>query len=472
MRAQEFVQETVPAQQVLQYVKQAHAPDKFDIEYSITDHPEWQLTNIPLSQLKLDPDGEQQDPYNRVNWVDYDKVAELVPRIGSVLRSMPIVVDAEGWIIDGNHRATAAAEAGLTSVPAYVPVKSSDIKEVKLPKKHQHTEIIKHRVGDWIVYLDNHSVVRAMTRGIGPRMMADLIGSLAWIPDLENKVPVGGDFWIQDDRTNSSFYFKRLDIPSEPLAVRCETGVKDVPRAGRHTPVFKVNAYTQPEQPEHERAMKKAKLVNRFVGTNTMASTLARDIQKSNDPSVIRNPETQDSKRYDRAFRQSRPVDESRSSYREIEFVCANPDFCDATDPEQQRQLYQQLQKIPGVIPVYQDQSDYSAGQFSLSAIYQTAEQRRQIMAAARALGVAVDLVQPVDDDYIDRAVRGELEGQIQENFADGKVKGKSRPGRVKRAGASCKGSVTDLRARAKKYSGERAKMYHWCANMKSGKKK
>jgi len=60
----------------------------------------------------------------------------------------------------------------------------------------------------------------------------------------------------------------------------------------------------------------------------------------------------------------------------------------------------------------------------------------------------------------------------MDENFADGKVKGKSRPGRVKRSGASCNGSVTDLRARAKRASGEKAKMYHWCANMKSGKKK
>ena len=60
----------------------------------------------------------------------------------------------------------------------------------------------------------------------------------------------------------------------------------------------------------------------------------------------------------------------------------------------------------------------------------------------------------------------------VAENFADGKVKGKSRPGRVKRAGASCSGSVTDLRARAKNASGEKAKMYHWCANMKSGRKK
>ena len=60
----------------------------------------------------------------------------------------------------------------------------------------------------------------------------------------------------------------------------------------------------------------------------------------------------------------------------------------------------------------------------------------------------------------------------FSENFADGKKKGKSRPGRVKKSGASCNGSVTSLRARAKKASGEKAKMYHWCANMKSGRKK
>jgi len=60
----------------------------------------------------------------------------------------------------------------------------------------------------------------------------------------------------------------------------------------------------------------------------------------------------------------------------------------------------------------------------------------------------------------------------IEENYADKKVKGKSKPGRVKRAGASCKGSVTELRKKAKKYGGEKGKMYHWCANMKAGKKK
>jgi hypothetical protein len=72
---------------------------------------------------------------------------------------------------------------------------------------------------------------------------------------------------------------------------------------------------------------------------------------------------------------------------------------------------------------------------------------------------------------YINWANRYAKKQPLDENFADGKVKGKSRPGRVKRAGASCNGSVTDLRARAKRASGEKAKMYHWCANMKSGKK-
>ncbi len=61
---------------------------------------------------------------------------------------------------------------------------------------------------------------------------------------------------------------------------------------------------------------------------------------------------------------------------------------------------------------------------------------------------------------------------QFNENFADGRVKGKSRPGRVKKSGASCNGTVTSLRKKAKNASGEKAKMYHWCANMKSGRKK
>lgn len=70
--------------------------------------------------------------------------------------------------------------------------------------------------------------------------------------------------------------------------------------------------------------------------------------------------------------------------------------------------------------------------------------------------------------NWVDDDVEITLQG---ENFKDGKKKGKSRPGRVKRSGASCSGSVTSLRKKAKA-GGEKGKMYHWCANMKSGNKK
>ena len=92
-----------------------------------------------------------------------------------------------------------------------------------------------------------------------------------------------------------------------------------------------------------------------------------------------------------------------------------------------------------------------------------------------RALDGLADAGYIVNDEeywYVTDSGEQFLKQGVAENFADGKVKGKSRPGRVKKSGASCNGSVTALRKRAKNASGEKAKMYHWCANMKSGKKK
>lgn len=58
----------------------------------------------------------------------------------------------------------------------------------------------------------------------------------------------------------------------------------------------------------------------------------------------------------------------------------------------------------------------------------------------------------------------------IDENFADGKKPG--RKGLSKRVGVNCKASVSSLRKTAKNSSGEKARMAHWCANMKSGRQK
>jgi hypothetical protein len=58
----------------------------------------------------------------------------------------------------------------------------------------------------------------------------------------------------------------------------------------------------------------------------------------------------------------------------------------------------------------------------------------------------------------------------ILENFADGKKPG--RKGLAKRSGVNCKASVSTLRNVAKNSTGEKQRMAHWCANMKSGKSK
>jgi pyrimidine deaminase RibD-like protein len=59
---------------------------------------------------------------------------------------------------------------------------------------------------------------------------------------------------------------------------------------------------------------------------------------------------------------------------------------------------------------------------------------------------------------------------QATENFADGKNPG--RKGLAKRSGVNTKASISSLRNTAKHSSGEKARMAHWLANMKSGRKK
>jgi hypothetical protein len=58
----------------------------------------------------------------------------------------------------------------------------------------------------------------------------------------------------------------------------------------------------------------------------------------------------------------------------------------------------------------------------------------------------------------------------VEENFADGKNPG--RKGLAKRSGVNTKATVSSLRKTAKNSSGEKARMAHWMANMKSGKAK
>ena len=117
MRANEY--QTVPAEQILDYVKRTQGDGHFHMDHLITDYPAWQLTQVPLSQLSIPgTDSETLDPYNRALNTDFDYASELDP---ADIKRRPIVVDKAGVIIDGNHRAYRAKELGWQTISAYIP---------------------------------------------------------------------------------------------------------------------------------------------------------------------------------------------------------------------------------------------------------------------------------------------------------------------------------------------------------------
>jgi len=123
------VKEDADAQQVLDYIHGTHhEPLTTQLQQAVLSYPRWELLSVPLSSLHIpdqEYDDEEQepeaDPYNRVQAIDPDHAGEYS---ANFVDRRPIVVDAEGWIIDGNHRAWAAAELlNRPTIRAWVPAK-------------------------------------------------------------------------------------------------------------------------------------------------------------------------------------------------------------------------------------------------------------------------------------------------------------------------------------------------------------
>ena len=74
-------------------------------------------------------------------------------------------------------------------------------------------------------------------------------------------------------------------------------------------------------------------------------------------------------------------------------------------------------------------------------------------------------------DRMMDRARTADTKrANAKENFQDGK--NPERKGLAKRSGVNTKASISDLRKTAKNSTGEKRRMAHWLANMKSGRRK
>ena len=128
MRLKDVVTESrrASAESVLRYVQRQHHDFRMDSE--ILKYPHWQLRIVPLDQLNL-YDVERDDPLNRVLDIDSEHIETLRREGPAGIQSRPIVVNDHGEIIDGNHRAIAAQEMGMESIPAWQPI-AKNITEV------------------------------------------------------------------------------------------------------------------------------------------------------------------------------------------------------------------------------------------------------------------------------------------------------------------------------------------------------
>ena len=94
----------------------------------------------------------------------------------------------------------------------------------------------------------------------------------------------------------------------------------------------------------------------------------------------------------------------------EIEFVCVNPNFCDATEQKNQDALFDALRSVPGIIVYKQDFDVHN----SMAAIIKNEDDKNapaKIQQLAKQHGVGIDLENDVSQSMIDDIVTNRLEG-------------------------------------------------------------
>lgn len=101
---------------VLTYINGIH--HDYSLDDPVTKHKTWRLKNVPIRALHTPEQYDQEDPYRRLIDLDWDHISGISTKD---ILSKPVVADANGWLLDGNHRVTAARAKGMKSIPAYVP---------------------------------------------------------------------------------------------------------------------------------------------------------------------------------------------------------------------------------------------------------------------------------------------------------------------------------------------------------------
>ena len=107
------------SREVLKYVKGVHV-DGYSLDSPIKDYKIWKLVWYPTSHMSNPEFYDQDDRYRRVIDLDWEHISSITK---SDLKHKPVVIDDKGWVLDGNHRVTAARAAGIKRIPTLVPYK-------------------------------------------------------------------------------------------------------------------------------------------------------------------------------------------------------------------------------------------------------------------------------------------------------------------------------------------------------------
>lgn len=105
--------------EVLNYVKGVHV-DGYSLDDPIKQYKVWKLAMVPTRKMSSPEKFDQDDRYRRVIDLDWDHIAHITK---DDIMNKPVVLDDRGWILDGNHRVTAARAAGIRTIPALIPYK-------------------------------------------------------------------------------------------------------------------------------------------------------------------------------------------------------------------------------------------------------------------------------------------------------------------------------------------------------------
>ena len=142
MRAREFLTESTniaSAEQVWDYIGGIHPADQQGggfLKSLVMLNPQYELKRVPLTSLRIPNDEDDgNDPYGRAMYVDVDHAKEYSQY---QIDKKPLVVDSQGHILDGAHRAWAASELlNKKDIMAWVPVKTraNSPQDLELRKK-------------------------------------------------------------------------------------------------------------------------------------------------------------------------------------------------------------------------------------------------------------------------------------------------------------------------------------------------